>query len=248
MNACDGWRGRVPEHGSGGLVAERQEQPRSSMTRRMLMRAAIVPAVGMAGKVQSKASEPMRSPDSNLAYLSTSAQAALIRSGELKSEDLVALYLHRIERFNPKLNAVVALAADARQRAKEADAALAEGRILGPLHGVPMTIKDCFDTAAVVSTWGTLGRKDFVPDADATVVARLKAAARRQPSLPASPRSTSARITAAASACRPIRAARRASSRLAAACRAPVCACRRECSPMPSAMRGRWRERWRIWS
>ncbi len=108
------------------------------------------------------------------AYLSTTAQAALIRSGELASHELLALYLDRIKRFNPALNAVVALAEDARERAKDADQAVANGDSLGPLHGVPMTIKDCFDTAGTVSTWGTLGRKDFVPGADATVVRRLK--------------------------------------------------------------------------
>lgn len=113
---------------------------------------------------------PMDSP----AHLSTTAQAALIRSGELASQELVALYLDRIQRFNPALNAVVALAEDARERAKDADQAVADGGSLGPLHGVPMTIKDCFDTAGTVSTWGTLGRKDFVPGADATVVGRLK--------------------------------------------------------------------------
>ena len=118
----------------------------------------------------------MATQDDRLPYLSTAAQAALIRSGELTSEALTARYLDRIERFNPKLNAVVALADDALQRAREADVARADGHPLGPLHGVPMTIKDCFDTAGVVSTWGTMGRKDFVPGADATVVARLKAA------------------------------------------------------------------------
>ena len=115
-------------------------------------------------------------PEDQLPYLSTTAQAALIREGQLSSEALVARCLERIERFNPALNAVVALAGDARERAREADAALADGRPTGPLHGVPMTIKDCFDTAGVVSTWGTLGRRDFVPATDATVVARLKAA------------------------------------------------------------------------
>lgn len=107
-------------------------------------------------------------------HLSTTAQAALIRSSELASQELVALYLDRIKRFNPAINAVVALAADAQERAKDADQAVADGGALGPLHGVPMTIKDCFDTAGTVSTWGTLGRKDFVPGADATVVRRLK--------------------------------------------------------------------------
>ena len=109
-------------------------------------------------------------------HLSTAAQVALIRGGEITSEELVGRYLERIERFNPALNAVVALVDDALERAKAADAALAAGHTPGPLHGVPMTIKDCFDTAGVVSTWGTMGRKDFVPEIDATVVARLKEA------------------------------------------------------------------------
>jgi len=51
-----------------------------------------------------------------------------------------------------------------------------KGRSKGPLHGVPFTVKDSFDTAGLVSTGGTLGRKDFVPGADATVVARARAA------------------------------------------------------------------------
>ena len=162
-----------------GEVAEPPNPSRIGVSRRTVVKSAIVPAVVLATRqTQSKASEStnMAIPENQLPYLSTTDQAALIRSGQLASEELVAHYLERIERFNPRLNAVVALAEDALQRAKEADVALAAGRSPGPLHGVPMTIKDCFDTAGVVSTWGTLGRKDFVPAADATVVARLKAA------------------------------------------------------------------------
>lgn len=148
------------------------------VSRRTIVQSAIVPALALAAQPTRSASESttMATSEDQLPYLSTTAQAALIRKGELASEELTARYLERIERFNPRLNAVVALADDARQRARDADRALAEGRSLGPLHGVPMTIKDCFDTAGVVSTWGTMGRKDFVPDADATVVACLKAA------------------------------------------------------------------------
>ena len=60
--------------------------------------------------------------------------------------------------------------------AREADVALARGESLGAFHGVPITIKDSHDTEGIVSTGGTLGRKDFVPDADATAVARMRAA------------------------------------------------------------------------
>ena len=60
--------------------------------------------------------------------------------------------------------------------AREADAALARGESKGPLHGVPMTLKDSLDTEGVVTTGGTLGRRTFVPERDSTVAARLRAA------------------------------------------------------------------------
>ena len=64
----------------------------------------------------------------------------------------------------------------ARKQAEEADAALARGEIKGPLHGVPMTIKDTLETEGVICTGGTKGRANFLPKADATAVARLRAA------------------------------------------------------------------------
>ena len=81
-------------------------------------------------------------------------------------EEAVKACLTRIADVNPKLNAVVQLCAErALVEAKEADGLLAQGKLKGPLHGVPMTIKDSFDTAGVVSTGGTLGRKDYIPGA-----------------------------------------------------------------------------------
>lgn len=109
-------------------------------------------------------------------FQSAVSLAQQIRCNQLSSEELVKEHLERIEQINPKINAVVALADDAIEGAKCADQALENGDPVGPLHGVPMTIKDCFDTAGVVSTWGTAGRRAFVPEADATVVARLRAA------------------------------------------------------------------------
>ncbi|MEZ4834250.1 MAG: amidase [Caldilineaceae bacterium] len=102
--------------------------------------------------------------------------ARAIRNKDISSVDAVDACLRHIEEVNPTLNAVVTFAEDARDRARAADEALASGDEVGPLHGVPMTIKDSLDTAGVVSTWGTPGRRDFVPAADATVVARMKAA------------------------------------------------------------------------
>ena len=98
-----------------------------------------------------------------------------MRSGEVSSVEVTEAFLRRISEVNPKLNAVVQVCADtALSEAARADRALARGECFGPLHGVPMTLKDSFDSAGVVSAGGTLGRKDFVPGKDATVLSRLK--------------------------------------------------------------------------
>jgi len=112
-----------------------------------------------------------------LIYTSATALARAIRAKEVSSEEVVNAYLQRIDEVNPKLNAVVQVTADtARVQAREADAALARGDIKGPLHGVPITIKDSFETTGVISTGGTKGRASFVPKQDASVVARMRAA------------------------------------------------------------------------
>ncbi|MBN1240644.1 MAG: amidase [Gammaproteobacteria bacterium] len=110
-------------------------------------------------------------------YSSVGALAEGIRRGELSSEALVNACIARIRAVDPALNAVVRLSPDAAvTRAREADAAAARGESWGPLHGVPMTIKDSLDTAGMISTGGTLGRASYVPASDATVVARLRGA------------------------------------------------------------------------
>ncbi len=101
--------------------------------------------------------------------------AGAIRQKKIKSADVVRGFLDRIERINPALNAVVLSTAElALKYAEKYDAELANGQLRGPLHGVPMTIKDSLDTSDAVTTWGTLGRKEYRPGRDATVVARLK--------------------------------------------------------------------------
>src|SRR5947208_13615722 len=103
--------------------------------------------------------------------------AEAIRTKRLSSKAVVEAHLDRIAKVNPKLNAIVQLTADAaRKEADEADAALARGQIKGPRHGVPVTIKDTLETAGVICTGGTKGRASFVPKADGTAVARLRAA------------------------------------------------------------------------
>ncbi len=110
-----------------------------------------------------------------LYYSSTAALAHAIRTKQVSSEEVVQACLDRIEEVNPKLNAVVQLVVeDALAKAREADAGVVRGEFMGPLHGVPMTIKDSLDTAGVISTGGTKGRATFIPETDATVVSRLK--------------------------------------------------------------------------
>ena len=112
-----------------------------------------------------------------LIFASAKSLAHEIQNKKVSSEEVVNAHLQRIEEVNSKLNAVVQLTAErAQAEAREADAALARGEIKGPLHGVPMTLKDSLDTAGVISTGGTKGRVAFVPVEDATVVARLRGA------------------------------------------------------------------------
>src|SRR5580765_1074655 len=107
--------------------------------------------------------------------LPLAALADGLRRGALSSEAVTRAYLDRIDAVNPRLNAVVQLRREAAlAEARAADRTPKEGR--GALHGVPVTIKDSLDTAGIVSTGGTKGRESYVPDADATVVRRLRAA------------------------------------------------------------------------
>ena len=108
---------------------------------------------------------------------SATRQAAAIRAGELTSTDLLENYLERIERINPALNAVVTLDAEgARSAAKAADEAVSRGDELGPLHGLPVTIKDALQTAGMRSTGGAVELTDNVPERDAPVVRALREA------------------------------------------------------------------------
>jgi amidase len=103
--------------------------------------------------------------------------AQMIRDRTVSSVEVVDAYLSQIAIHNSSLNAICTLNEEgARLRAKQADAALASGETWGVLHGVPITIKDIFETAGLRTTAGYIPLKDYVPQEDATVVARLKAA------------------------------------------------------------------------
>ncbi len=103
--------------------------------------------------------------------------AAMIRSGDTSSGEVVDAHLARIDAVNAKVNAIVHVMADgARAAAEAADAAVAAGDVLGPLHGVPFTIKENIDTAGLPTTHGVVALKDAIAPQDAPVVERMKAA------------------------------------------------------------------------
>jgi aspartyl-tRNA(Asn)/glutamyl-tRNA(Gln) amidotransferase subunit A len=109
-------------------------------------------------------------------YSDATKLAELIRTKEVSPVEVVQAHLDRIAAVNPKINAIVTLADGALKAAKAAEAAVLAGDELGPLHGVPFTVKDSIDTADVATQRGSPIFKGRVPDADATSVARMKKA------------------------------------------------------------------------
>ena len=112
-----------------------------------------------------------------LLFQSATDAAQAVRRKEISSRELTETLLAWIEATNPALNAVVELRPEAALReATTADEAIARGDDTGPLHGVPMTIKDSFNVAGMHTTWGNPAFADFVADSDATVARRLRQA------------------------------------------------------------------------
>jgi aspartyl-tRNA(Asn)/glutamyl-tRNA(Gln) amidotransferase subunit A len=114
--------------------------------------------------------------DSDLTYSDATRLAELIRNREVTSVEVVQAHLDRIDAVNPKINAIVTWADGALDAAVAADEALAAGAAVGPLHGVPFTVKDSIDTADVMTQRGSPIFKGRSPDADATSVARIRSA------------------------------------------------------------------------
>jgi amidase len=111
------------------------------------------------------------------AFTSATLLAGEIRDRRIGCLELLDFYLARAERYNPALNAIVAWQTDrARDRAGAADAALARGEIWGPLHGIPMTVKESFDVAGLPTTWGNKPWRDNIATDNAVLVDRLLAA------------------------------------------------------------------------
>ena len=110
----------------------------------------------------------------DIAFWPAKRLAAHLRRRKIGCLELLEHYLARVERYNPRLNAIIATDIPAaRKRARAADHALAKGEIWGPLHGVPMTIKESYDVAGMPTTWGLDELKDNRPKRNALAVDRL---------------------------------------------------------------------------
>ena len=110
-----------------------------------------------------------------LPFLSATALVDLYRSGEASPVEVTEAYLSRIEQVDAALNSYITVTAgQARAEARQAEAEIAAGNYRGPLHGVPVAVKDQFCTAGVATTGGSEILRDYVPDYDATVMSKLK--------------------------------------------------------------------------
>ena len=109
-------------------------------------------------------------------YSDATRLAELIRTRQISPVEVMQAHLDRITAVNPRLNAIVTIADSTIAAAKEAEAAVLRGDQLGPLHGVPFTVKDSIDTAGVLTQRGSPIFKGRIPETDATSVARMKSA------------------------------------------------------------------------
>jgi len=115
--------------------------------------------------------------DEDVAFARLPALSRWIESRALSSERLTTIYLERLERFQPKINATITLTRElALEQARRADREIAAGRYRGPLHGIPWGAKDLVDTAGIPTTYGAEPFRNRVPTRDATVVERLERA------------------------------------------------------------------------
>lgn len=136
-------------------------------------------ATGLAGSQALRAQQDASKPDTptQLWAMGASELASAIRSRQVSATEVVRAHLDRIEKVNSKLNAVtVTLSEQALRAAAQADEAIAQGKTLGPLWGVPITVKENIDLLGSATTQGVIALKDNLPERDAAHVAKLKRA------------------------------------------------------------------------
>jgi len=177
--AADSWRQSMPAY------LERRTGPRKLALETSHMPAQLwnpaLPGVTAGPSrdrfVRSGGAAPLPASDDDIAFAPVSRLSRWIESRKLSSTRLTRIYLDRIERFNPKVNAIITLTMDpALARAAQADREIAAGKYRGPLHGIPYGVKDLLDTAGIATTWGAEPFRNRVPAEDSTVVRRLDAA------------------------------------------------------------------------
>jgi aspartyl-tRNA(Asn)/glutamyl-tRNA(Gln) amidotransferase subunit A len=113
----------------------------------------------------------------DIPFLSATQLASLIEARQVSPEEALHAYLDRIEQVGPKVNAYITVCADeAVQQARQAGQEIQQGRYRGPLHGIPVAVKDQVHTTGILTTDASKIRADFIPTEDATVVAKLKEA------------------------------------------------------------------------
>lgn len=144
-------------------------------TRRSFLKAATGGGLAFPWIRRSPPAAPRADFDPDFDSASRALQA--LRSGLISSRELTEYLYRRIQRYNPALNAFITLDEEgARQRALQADDARARGQEWGPLHGLPVLVKDTFETAGLRTTAGSKTLEKYVPSRDAEAVARLKGA------------------------------------------------------------------------
>jgi Asp-tRNA(Asn)/Glu-tRNA(Gln) amidotransferase A subunit family amidase len=128
-------------------------------------------AVRLAGK----SIPTLPASDADIAFAPVTDQSHWLRTGQISSLRLTEIYLERIARLAPKLRCYITVTADlARAQAAAMDAELKQGKIRGPLHGVPYSLKDTFDTKGIATTWGCALFRDRVPTEDAAITRMLR--------------------------------------------------------------------------
>ena len=132
---------------------------------------------GASALTQSTERSPLPTSDEDIAFAPVTALSHWIASGQITSRRLTQIYLDRIALLGPRLECFAAVTPDlALAEAEAADALQGAGTNLGPLHGIPYGLKDLFDTKGIVTGWGAEPFRDRMPDADATIVTKLRAA------------------------------------------------------------------------
>jgi aspartyl-tRNA(Asn)/glutamyl-tRNA(Gln) amidotransferase subunit A len=151
---------------------EKKEPINMTINRRELVAGAAIAGAALAAGRLAVAAAP-----ADLTRLSLAEAARRIAARELTSEQLTRAYLARIERLNPRINAYITVTADAAvSQARLLDSELAAGRSRGPLHGIPIALKDNIDTAGVLTSAASAVYADRIPTEDAPVVTKLRAA------------------------------------------------------------------------